>query len=256
VLVGDAAVLGNQFDIDVGDQVSGSKQAGCDVDLVQGLVVRTYGDEGLDSPGCFGTPGSSALVRLDDLWLMTSPDSLTNAHVLEADNAALALRLLGQERHLVWYVADATDTPASDGVQLSALLPPWLIPGLWLVFAGVLALVLWRGRRLGPLVTEPLPVVVRAAESTRSRGQIYRSTGDRQHAAAVLVEASRRRLTELVRLPRGAPLDTLVGAVAARTGRDPWTVYEMLSVPLIAKDSQLVELGQRLTQLENEVRAP
>ena len=256
VVVGDAEVLGAHFDIEVGETGSGPSPADCDIDLADGLVLRRYGEAGLDADGCFGSSGSAALVRRDDLWLMASPRSLTNARVLESDNGALALRLLGQQRRLVWYVADAADTPASDGVRLSALLPPFLVPSLWLVVAGVVALVLWRGRRLGPLVTEPLPVVVRAAESTRSRGQIYHRTRDRQHAAGVLVAASRQRVAEVLRLPHGATTESLVAAVAARTGRDPRTVHEMLAVPLVGRDSQLVELGQRLTQLENEVRAP
>lgn len=256
VVVGDAEVIGSLFDIKAGEPISGSSPADCDLDLARGLVVRSYGEPGLDADGCFGTGGSAALVRHDGVWLMSSPQSMANGYVLESDNGALALRLLGQERRLVWYVADAADTPASDGVSLSALLPPWLVPGLWLLVAGVVALTLWRGRRLGPLVTEPLPVVVRAAESTRSRGQMYHRTRDRLHAGAVLVDASRRRLVETLRLPRRTTLDSLVGAVAARTGRDPREVYELLDVPLIGKDSQLVELGQHLTQLENEVRAP
>lgn len=255
VVVGDAEEIGLQFGLDEGSFLSGPKPADCDVELARGLVVRTYGEPGLAAEGCFGT-ASSALVRRDALWLFTSTDSISNAHVLDADNAALALRLLGQQPRLVWYVADLADTPVSDGVRLSGLLPPYLVPSLWLVAVSVLALVLWRGRRLGPLVTEPIPVVVRAAESTRSRGQIYRRTRDRQHAATVLVEASRRRLAETLRLPRGSTADAVVTAVAARTGRDPRAVHEMLAVPLVGKDSQLVELGQRLNQLENEVRAP
>jgi uncharacterized protein DUF4350 len=256
VVVGEGEVLGSLFDLETGADLSGPRPADCDLELADGLVVRSYGGPGLDADGCFGTAGSAVLVHRDDVWLMTSPRAITNQHVLEADNGALALRLLGQHPRLVWYVADAADTPASDGVALSALLPSYLVPALWLLVLSVVALVLWRGRRLGPLVTEPLPVVVRAAESTRSRGQIYHRTRDRQHAAAVLVEASRRRLTEVLRLPRGTSLEGLVLAVAARTRRDPRAVHEMLAVPLVGKDSQLVELGQRLTQLENEVRAP
>ncbi len=256
VVVGDAEVLGSFFDEEVGDPLSGRKEADCDLEPADGLVMRTYGDPGLVADGCFASGGSAALVRRDDLWLLASPESISNDRVLEADNGALALRLLGQGDRLVWYVADVADTPASDGVRISALLPAYVVPGLWLVGVAVLALVLWRGRRLGPLVTEPLPVVVRAAESTRSRGQMYHRTSDRQHAAAVLVEASRRRLTDLLRLPRGTDLGVLVTAVAVRTGRDPRAVHELLAVPLVGKDSQLVELGQRLNQLENEVRAP
>ncbi len=86
--------------------------------------------------------------------------------MLEKDNAALALRLLGQHERLLWYVADSTDLGSGEGLSLSRLLPPWLGPSAILLVVGVLALMLLRGRRLGPLVTEPLPVVVRAVEST------------------------------------------------------------------------------------------
>ncbi len=255
VVVGDAGPVSLWFGGEAGSRLSGTHRAHCDVGLVRGLAVRTYG-AGLRHEGCFGADGSAALVRRRDLWLLTSPGSLTNQHVLEADNAALALRLLGQHRRTVWYVADVADTPASDGVRLSALLPPSLVPSLFLLLAAVAVLLVWRGRRLGPVVTEPLPVVVRAAESTRSRGQIYRRTHDRHHAATALVRATRTRLAATLRLPRDTPPDELAAAVAARTGGDPAAVHHLLADPDITHDSQLVALGQQLTRIENEVGTP
>ena len=254
VVVGDSAVVGGQFGIEDASLADARRSADCDEPLARGLVVRTRDGGGLEAEGCFGSDGTSALVRRDALWLMTTPTSFTNERVLESDNGALALRLLGQEDRLVWYVADSADTAASDGVGLSGLLPPWLLPGLYLLLASLLGVVLWRGRRLGPLVTEPLPVVVRAAESTESRGRIYRRTGDRRHAAAILVDAARRRLIEALQLPRGTTVETLAVAAAARTGRDPRAVLGLLGHPAVTNDSQLVDLGQQLTDLENEVR--
>lgn len=256
VVVGRADLLAGLFDLDSGSAPTGATAAACDLPLAEGLVVRTYGGRGLAAPGCFGADGRSTLLRQDNRWLMTSPDSFTNDHVLERDNGALALRLLGQQDRLVWYVADTADTAVTDGTVLSNLLPRWLEPGLYLLLASVLGLVLWRGRRLGPLVSEPLPVVVRAAESTQSRGRIYRRTGDRVHAGAILARATRRRLTMALQLPRDSTTETLATAVAARTGRDPREVLALLDGPAVTKDSQLVELGQRLNALENEVRTP
>ena len=114
----------------------------------------------------------------------------------------------------------------------------------------------WRGRRLGPLVTEPLPVVVRAAESTHSRGRIYRRTSDRGHAAWILVGATRHRLAAALRLPPGAEAAQVAEAVAARTGRDPREVLSVLTPPVPTTNARLVDLGRRLTDLENEVRQP
>jgi hypothetical protein len=254
VFVGHREVLGAQFGIEDSSSEDGRRPADCEEPLVRGLVVRTYDGGGLETPGCFGKDGTSVLVRRDAVWLMTDPTSFTNDRVLESDNGALALRLLGQQDRVLWYVADSADTAAADGVGLSSLLPSWLVPGLYLLLASTLGFILWRGRRLGPLVTEPLPVVVRAAESTQSRGRIYRRTGDRRHAAVILVGAARRRLTEALQLPRGTNVETLAAAAAARTGRDPHAVLDLLGDPAVTKDSQLVELGQQLIELENEVR--
>jgi hypothetical protein len=256
VVVGRHGVLGDQFGIDEGPLADGRHPADCDEALADGLVVRTEDAGGLEAPGCFGEDGISVLVRRDALWLMADLSVFTNERVLESDNGALAMRLLGQEDRLVWYVADSADAAASDGVGLASLLPPWLVPGLYLLLASTLGLLLWRGRRLGPLVTEPLPVVVRAAESTQSRGRIYRRTGDRQHAALILVGAARRRLTGTLQLPRGTTVETLAAAAAARTGRNPHAVLALLGNPAVTKDSQLVALGQQLIDLENEVHAP
>jgi hypothetical protein len=256
VIAGEAEVLGSQFGIDATSSSTGRRSASCEEELARGLVVHTYGGSELATSGCFGSGSASVLVRRDALWLLTSPESLSNEHVLESDNGALALRLLGQQQRLVWYVADAADTAVTDGTQLSDLLPRWLVPGAYLLLASLVAVILWRGRRLGPLVTEPLPVVVRAAESTQSRGRIYRRTGDRHHAAAILVGAAGRRLTESLQLPRGSTTETVAAAAAARTGRDPRELLDLLGDPAVTKDSQLVGLGQRLIELENEVRTP
>ncbi len=254
VLVGQARVLGAQLELDTGLVPSGVRDASCDTVLVRRLVVRTYGGEGLREAGCFGRDDTSVLVQDGSLWLWASPASISNRHVLEQDNAALAIRLLGQQERLVWYVADPADLAAGEGFSLSRLLPPWLGPSTILLGFALLGLMLWRGRRLGPLVTEPLPVVVRAAESTQARGRIYRRAGDRPHAAAILREATRGRLIDALGLPRQTGVETVADAAAARTGRDPTEVRELLSTTPVPTNARLVELGRRLIELENEVR--
>ena len=125
-------------------------------------------------------------VPRDGVTLLGASELLTNDQVLRADNAAVALRLLGQHDRLVWYVPEVADLVGDDGVSLRTLVPEWVFPGLWIAGATVVALLLWRVRRLGPLVTEPLPVTVKAIETARSRGRLYRKAGDRAHAARAL----------------------------------------------------------------------
>lgn len=256
VVAGSASTVGELFDREPDALPTGAREAGCAEPLVDDLTVRLRGGRGLRGDGCFGAEGVSALVVDDRVTLLASAASLANQHVLEEDNAALALRLLGQHDRLVWYVADPADVGAGEGFSLTGLLPAWLVPSLYLLGASLLAVVLWRGRRLGPLVTEPLPVVVRAAEATHSRARLYRRSRDRQHAAAVLVHATHRRLVEVLGLPRNSPPEVVAGAVAARTGRDPRSVHSLLRVPPVGNDADLATLGRELADIEEEVRTP
>ena len=253
VYAGDAVAVADRLDLGTAPLDGGTRAAGCDVPLAQDLALRVRGGLGLEAPGCFGDGEAVALTRSGTTWGLASGTSLANEHVEEAGAAALGLRLLGQGDRVVWYVPDLGDAPVGTGSSLGPLLPPALLPALVLLGAATLALVLLRGRRFGPLATEPLPVVVRAAEATHSRGRLYRRAGDRAHAATTLVTATRRRLHARLRLPRDAPLDALAAAVAERTGRQHDEVRALLRPPTPTDDTRLADLGRRLSDLEDEV---
>ena len=99
-----------------------------------------------------------------------------------------------------------------------------LIPGpVYLVIAELavaLALAaLWRMRRFGPLVFEPLPVVVRACETVEGHGRLYRSRRARDRAAAALRAAAVARITSRPGLPQPASPEVICQELAGRTGR-------------------------------------
>ncbi|WP_445258750.1 DUF4350 domain-containing protein [Nocardioides aurantiacus] len=252
VYAGQADAVAARLDLGTGP-LGGTRPAACTEPLTDGLALRVRGGLGLQAPGCFGDAGTVALVRDGTTWGLASGSSLSNEHVTRAGAAALGLRLLGQGDRLVWYVPDLADAPVDEGTSVGALLPPAVVPSLLLLGAATLALVLWRGRRFGPLATEPLPVVVRAAESTHNRGRLYRRAGDRGHAATALVTATRRRLHARLRLPGDASLEALVAAVSERTGRPPHEVAALLRPATPTDDTTLVDLGRRLNDLEDEV---
>ena len=245
--------------------------AGCADDLLAGLTVTTgpsagYGPRG-DAPvtGCFEASGAergstvSLVARVDratTTYAVGATDLFSNAHVTDADNAAAALRLLGQHDRLVWYVPDLRDVPAGDAGSVSAQLPRGLVPALWLVAAAVVATMLWRGRRLGALVVEPLPVVVRAVESTQGRGRLYRRVRDRAHAVGILRSATARRLTAHLGLPPGTSTGVLVAPVAQATGRDHGAVADLLITRPVPDDIALARLADELAALEREVHRP
>lgn len=237
-------------------------EAGCrDHGLEPGLEItvdRAQAHDRSSAPdaGCFATDQGHLLASTaDGLTLLGAADLLQNEQVTRADNAAVALRLLGQHERLVWYVPRLDDLGAGDRVDVRTLLPPWLGPALGLLALAVLTLMVARGRRLGPLEVEPLPVTVRAVETTRARGRLYRRAGDRAHTARTLRRATLRRTTVRLGLPPGIPTGDIVAALARETGRDETELRRALDpeAPAPTTDEELVGLAQDLAALEEEV---
>ncbi|MCP2266144.1 DUF4350 domain-containing protein [Promicromonospora thailandica] len=211
--------------------------------------------------------GAYAYARLDladrSVTVVGDPTVIRNDSVLEDGNAALALWMLGQNEHLVWLVPDPMDTSTvadeptpSDRGQLDALMPPGSAPvALVVVLAGVL-LALWRVRRMGPLVVEDLPVLVRSAEATRGRARLYRAARARGHAAAGLRAAAADRIATRLGLARSSDANTVVDAVVTATDRPKQQVADLLYGPPPADDAALTELARRLDILESEVHRP
>lgn len=236
------------------------RPARCADPTYAGLSVEV--DEALVYPGsggCFrGRYGAFLTEPRDGLVLFGAGQALSNDQVLRADNGAVALRLLGQADRLVWYVPTLDDLTGDDGVSLATLLPEWLRPALWLLAITALALLVWRARRLGPLATEPLPVVVKAIETTRSRGRLYRRAGDRAHAAAALREAARVSALDRLELSPQTDTESLVRDLSRRTGMPLEEVESLLgpSAPAPTTDHDLIILANRLAELDREVRRP
>lgn len=232
----------------------GDGAPGVDLD---GLEVAVEAGVAFDDvAGCFPTDDGVLLAVDGDVVLLGLDEVLTNDQVLEADNAAVALRLLGAEDRLVWYVPDPADISDDEGASIGSFLPDWVVPAVWLAALTVVAAMVWRGRRFGPLATEPLPVVVRAIETAESRGRLYRRSGDREHAARALRDATRERLAQQVGSTRGAPAAAVVHEVARRSGWPVGLVGLLLdpAAPVPTDDQQLLQFAHQLRDLEREVR--
>lgn len=217
--------------------------------------------EPVHAPGavaCYPDHHRYPLVQVGDgigtVTVVGSTFPFVNGGLDHEGNAALALNLLGAHHTLIWLLPDEQ---AAGGVQtgsLGDLVPP---PVRVAAFGAVLALALFafaRGRRLGPVLAERLPVVVRATETTEGRSRLYRSLRARERAVQALRGGVVARLRSLVRLPRDADPPAVVTAVAGRTGRDPVEVERLLYGAAPADDAALVRLADELDALEKEVR--
>ncbi|MFF3678974.1 DUF4350 domain-containing protein [Streptomyces sp. NPDC002120] len=222
---------------------------------------------------CYPSGGHPTLLTLPagtggDTVLLGSETILLNESLAEEGNASLALQLLGSRPDLVWYLPSLADSDPDAGAgedkSLFDLVPSgWSWALLQLFLAAVLA-ALWRARRLGPLVTEKLPVVIRASEATEGRARLYRKAGARDRAATVLRAAARERLAALTGVPPTRAHDpaTLAPAVSARLTDDTRDgtrdgsrdVTALLFGPTPSDDAALVALADHLDALEREVR--
>jgi hypothetical protein len=217
------------------------------------LGGATYEARGVDAVGCYATSGRATLLQAPGLGLTLLGDGrpLTNDRLDYRGNAALSLGLLGEAERVVWLVPrPGRSVPAGEQPGLSDLVPDALKVGaIWLlVVLGVLAL--WRARRLGRVVEEPLPVVVRAAEAVEGRSRLYRAAGARGTAAEALRAATRERVTRRSGLPKGADRSAVVQVVAERTGREAAAVDALLYGDAPADDAALVRLAGDLRSLE------
>lgn len=252
---------------------AGTRTAGCaDPDALAAVTVEGGGDSMSDGfvPGradvevCFlGSDGDALYATYTDrgrrVVVLGDIGMMTNARVTDEGHAALVLRALGEHERLVWYVPSmldvggSADPDAPPNAPAAAVLPDWTGP--LAVWAGllVLALALWRGRAMGRIVTEPLPVTVRAAETTLGRGRLYRRGRSRGHAAAALRAGMARRAAARLGLPRTAGAVDVIDALTRATGRETGQVAGLLYGPPPTDDAGLLLLARQLDELESEV---
>ncbi len=202
---------------------------------------------------CYG----GALVRYRDgertVTVVGSTDFMTNAGLLHAGNAALAMNLAGQHTRLVWYAPQRIEGESSGSTTIFGLIPDnviWMVLQLWLA---VLLIAVWKGRRIGPLVAEELPVVVRASETVEGRGRLYRSRRARDRAAQALRAATLQRLLPRLGLGPDTSAPAVVIAVAQRSRSHEESVRHILFGPSPASDADLVQLARALDDIERQV---
>ncbi|GAA1689564.1 DUF4350 domain-containing protein [Microcella alkalica] len=228
-----------------------------------GVVLDATGaaSTGADVEVCFPGgegEGGAALVSLDQpaggaLHLIGAGGVVQNGLIGREGNAALALGLVGEHPRLVWYVASTADI-VDGATELSELYPGWVNPIAWLALTVGLAAAVWRGRRLGPVVIENLPVVVRTTETMEGRARLYAREGSRLRALDALRVGTLRRLAEGLALGSAAGLDNIITAVAGITGRDRAGLRALLVDREPQDDGELIALSDELLELERLVQ--
>jgi hypothetical protein len=210
-----------------------------------------------------------ARIKGVEIVYVGATDPFRNSRFSEGGNAALATGLLSGSRQLIWLDMHASEItlgpiklppPPSyhrgdqergggTGNDTIDAFPPLLWATLILLAAGALLVAIARARRLGPPVSEPLPVVVPAAEAVTGRGRLYRRVQARQATLDALRAAAIGRIARVVYrygevpperdlLTPGPAADALVADIAARTS-DANTIRTVLYGLKVETDEDL-----------------
>jgi Domain of unknown function (DUF4350) len=218
--------------------------------------IRLRLDPGYAGTQCYRAGGTAFLISYSpQLTILGTGAPLENQNLAALGNCALALNLLGSGGKIAWLVPALPAAASTGSGSFWRLVPA----GAYLVAAelgvAVLLTAAWRARRLGPLVAEPLPVVVRAAETTEGHARLYKASRSRGQAAQALRAAVAARLIRALGLPADAGTEIIAAEVAARTSLSQGQARQLLSGLAPATDADLVRLATELDAMEGEVRA-
>lgn len=238
--------------------------ADCPIAAVQraGTVsggATLYATDGSAATSCLRTADGAALVQRDDggqrVTVLGAAAALQNGTIADDGDAALALNLLGRHHALVWYLPGFDDLGGASTPDLADLTPPWVTPLAVLLVLAALAAAFWRGRRLGRVVVEDMPVVVRASETMEGRARLYERANARVHALEAIRIGTIARLARLLGMPRSATAEEVANATAAVTGRPRAEVAAILIGARPAGDADLISLSDALQRLERDAAA-
>lgn len=250
-------------DIALAGYLGGTLPADCEVDAAraaESISTNAMGfrilDDNAELVGCFADDEVFSLVQRQHngltLTALGATEALSNGEILNEGNAALGLNLLGSTDTLIWYIPSADDF-ITDVKTLDELSPEWVQPVTLTLILVAIAAILWRGRRLGPLIVENLPVTIKASETMQGRARLYEKANARLHTLDSLRIGTIARLAALCGLPVLATVDEVVSTAAAIAGQDPQSVRRLLVDAHPQSDRDLVRLSDELLTLEQTV---
>lgn len=222
---------------------------------VRGIVVRSS-DRSLRGGdrfvSCFG---GHVLVRTHDrgtIVLIGGFTALTNEHLRKADNAVLALRLVGPGGTVVFGPPiRAAGVAPQTGIWTA--LPDRAKAGIAAIVLAAVAFAAVRARRLGRPAAEEQIAPIPASELVCATSRLYRRGRSLGYAARVMREATRARVGRRFGVPGES--DALPTVVANATGLAPERVEGALTGPEPRTDEELIRLGSLLSEIESRAAA-
>jgi hypothetical protein len=184
---------------------------------------------------------------------LVGPELFTNELLDEADNAALAARLLVPEPRTRVAVLQPGDGEGSVDRSLTDVLSTGVRAAMVQLVVAFGVYAWYRARRLGRPVLEPQPVEVAGSELVLAVGQLLQQTKDPNRAARLLRSDLRRRLVERLGVPSTTEPEVIAEIVVARTGLTEATARTAVIDLPVADDDALLELARTIESVRLEV---
>lgn len=177
-----------------------------------------------------------------------------NQTIAENGNASIAMGLVADADSVVLYWPSADSFPAAqDDGGLPDYIPDWAyFAALWLLVVAVVVLI-WRGRRFGPLAAERLPVVVPAKETVSGHAGLMQRARARPEALRSIQQAAIISIARKLGLPASAPAEDVCRAAADRLGESRENIAHLLLRAQPQTDAELVSLAQAVRDIERRV---
>ena len=203
----------------------------------------------------------------DGAWLVARPTGggtiialgsaapFTNDWLADDDNAVLAAALLGPAPGDSVVVRPLPQVGEGD-TPILELVPAGFWRGLILLGLALLALVLWKGRRLGAPVAEKLPPVLPSAELARSVGQLYQRVGDREGAAKRLRDDCRRTVSRGLNFAVETPPQVLIDQLVHRTAVRREDALLALTESPVLNDDALHQIAGAVARVRHDYQVP
>jgi hypothetical protein len=212
------------------------------------------------SSGCFADSTGAVVVDTPSggghVVAIGTPTVFTNDALDQGDDAGLAVNLLapqpGRSVTVLWGLHG--DGGGSHGrTSLWSLVSTGVKLATLQLLVAFVVYALWRGRRLGRVVTEPQPVELPGSELTRAHGRLLQQARDPDRAARLLRAELRRQLGLRLGVPPGASADVVVEVVSTRSGIERDRVARAVVDGPVRTDDELLDLAREIDALRTEV---
>ncbi len=229
--------------------------------LTRGSAGYCFGAKGQDPQGALIVrhrvgDGSIVGIGTDNLFTNEAMGAPTQADqpVEVMANPLVAIRLFGSNPdRTVGFVTSGYEAATTPGDRSwSSYLPRGLQLALVQLVVCGLVYVLYRARRHGRLLDDPLPVQIAGSSYVDAVGDLLRRQGDVNRVAGRLRHTARRDLAKTMALPPTTSPEVLSELLSQRLQHDPHQLHQLLADHPVGSEEALVVLAHSLHTLAEE----